>query len=263
MADVGIITGTGVRGLSEAPQIRSVQTPYGMVETSVFDAGGWSVAGIARHGRDHHHLPHTVPHVAHVTALASLGVRAIVAVTVVGAVDPELPLGRCVLFDDLHFPENRLPGGEPCTVFSEPGTKGRGHLLWNEPFSPRLRERAALAIRSLGLEVSVGGTYGHTNGPRFETAAEIRVLRSAGVAAVSQTCGPEAVLAAELEIPYLLIGFPVNGATGTAEPETKADLDARLLLAAEVLPQVLRRTAESLREEDFTFDHAYVYRFGE
>jgi purine nucleoside phosphorylase len=260
-ADIGIITGTGVRGLSEAPELCPVETAYGEVEASVFAAGPWTVAGIARHGRGHRHLPHTIPHRAHVSAFEGLGVRAVLAVTVVGAVDPGLPLGRCVLFDDLYFPENRLPDGRPCTVFPEPGERGRGHLVWSEPFAPRLRERARLAARELGLDARVGGTYGHTNGPRFETPAEIRALGAMGVAAVSQTCGPEAVLAAESQIPYLLIGYPVNRATGTGEPETKAELDERLSLAAEVLPRLLLRTVETLREEDLAFDHGYVYRF--
>jgi purine nucleoside phosphorylase len=116
--------------------------------------------------------------------------------------------------------------------------------------------RALLAA----LEPTVGGVYGHTNGPRFETRAEITALGGAGVTAVSLTCGPESVLAGELEIPYALIGFPVNSATGVGEQETKEDLDRRLALSKEVLPRLVIRTIESLQEEDFAFDYGYVYR---
>lgn len=263
MIDVGIVTGSGICGISNASEPRMVRSPYGETSVAVFQAGPWSVGSISRHGKNHRHLPHTVPHRANIAALEKLGVRAVLAVTVVGAVDPDLPLGRCVLFDDLYFPENRLPGGEPCTVFPEPGQRRRGHLVWNEPFSPRLRERARLAAQSLGLDASLGGTYAHTNGPRFETAAEIRALGAMGAAAVSQTCGPEAVLAAELGLPYCLVGFPVNRATGTGKPEAKEELDDRLQLASEVLPRLLLRTAETLTEEDFAFDYGYVYRFDE
>ena len=82
----------------------------------------------------------------------------------------------------------------------------------------------------------------------------------AGVMAVSLTCGPEAVLAGELELPYALIGFPVNYATGVWEPETKEALDRRLTLSKEVLPWLLLRTIETLQGEDFAFDYGYVYR---
>ncbi len=102
--------------------------------------------------------------------------------------------------------------------------------------------------------------YGHTNGPRFETRAEIRWLRASGVTAVSQTSGPEAVLAGELGLPYGLVGFPVNYATGVSEPETEEELGRLLALSAEVLTRLVLRTAEVLEEEDLRYDHGYVYR---
>ena len=78
--------------------------------------------------------------------------------------------------------------------------------------------------------------------------------------AVSQTCGPEAVVAGELELPYGLIGLPVNYATGVAEPEGKEELDRLLSLSARVLPRLVLRTLEMLEEEDLGFDRGYVYR---
>jgi hypothetical protein len=70
---------------------------------------------------------------------------------------------------------------------------------------------------------------------------------------VSQTCGPEAVLAGELEL------FPVNYATGISESR-REELDRLLALSAEVLPEFVLRTAETLEEKDLTFDNGYVYR---
>ena len=259
MIDVGIITGSGIYGLPGASGSRVVENRFGRAEVSTFSAGPWTVGSISRHGKDHHHLPHTVPHQANLTALGQLGARAVLATTVVGAVDPEVPLGRPLLFDDLFFPSNFLPGGGACTVFTEPGDPARGHLICDEPFAPRLRRRLQLAGEELGLGATVGGVYGHTNGPRFESRAEIRWLGAAGVAAVSQTCGPEAVLAGELGLPYALVGFPVNHATGVAESR-REDLDRLLALSTEVLPKLVLRAAETLEEEDLAFDHGYVYR---
>ena len=260
MIDVGIITGTGIYELPEVRESRVVESRFGEAEVAIFRAGPWSVGGISRHGRGHHHLPHTIPHRANLLALAKLGARAVLATTSVGAVDPRVPLGRPILFDDLFFPENRLPNGEPCTIFAEPGDPERGHFI-GSPFSPGLRRRMGFAAGEVGIEAVNGGVYAHTNGPRFETQAEIRALAAAGVAAVSQTCGPETVLAGELELPYALVGFPVNYATGVAEPEPKEELDRLLALSAETLPRLVLRTVEMLEEEDFAFDHGYVYRF--
>ncbi len=228
---------------------------------AVFAVGPWTIGGISRHGRSHYHLPHTIPYQANLTALEQLGARAVLATTSVGAVDPGLSLGRPILFDDLFFPENRLPNGEPCTVFTEPGDPKRGHFIGREPFSPHLRRKMELAAGDLGIEATVGGIYAHTNGPRFETRAEIKALNAAGVSAVSQTCGPETVLAGELELPYGLVGFPVNYATGVAEPEPKEELDRLLELSAKVLPRLVLRTVEGLEEKDLAFDYGYVYRF--
>jgi purine nucleoside phosphorylase len=259
MIDVGIITGSGIYELPGDRGSRVVENRFGKVEVSVFSAGPWTVGSISRHQRNHRHLPHTIPHQANLTALGQLGARAVLATTVVGAVDPDVHLGRPVLFDDLFFPTNLLPNGAECTIFTEPGDPVRGHLIWDEPFAPRLRRKLELATEDLGLEATVGGVYGHTNGPRFESRAEIRWLGTAGVTAVSQTCGPEAVLAGELGLPYALVGFPVNYATGISE--SRADeLDRLLALSTEVLPRVVIRAAETLEEEDLTFDHGYVYR---
>jgi purine nucleoside phosphorylase len=259
MIDVGIITGSGIYELPGGRESRIVESRFGKAEVSIFRAGPWTVGSISRHQKNHWHLPHTIPHQANLAALKQLGARAVLATTVVGAVDPGVRLGQPVLFDDLFFPTNLLPTGAECTVFTEPGDSVRGHLIWDEPFAPRLRRKVEFATRDLGLEATVGGVYGHTNGPRFESRAEIRWLGTAGVTAVSQTCGPEAVLAGELELPYALVGFPVNYATGISHSR-RDELDRLLALSTEVLPRVVLRTVEMLEEEDLTFDHGYVYR---
>ena len=260
MIDVGIITGSGVYELPEAPETHVVENAFGKAKVAVSRVGPWTVGSISRHQSGHHHLPHTIPYQANLKALKQLGARAILATTAVGAVDPGLPLGRPILFDDLFFPANVLPNGEACTIFTRPGDPGRGHLVWTEPFSPRLRRRLELAAGDLGLEVVSSGIYAHTSGPRFETRAEIRWLGAAGVAAVSQTCGPEIVLAGELGIAYGLVGFPVNYATGVARHETREELSRLLALSSEVTPRLVLKAVEMLEEEDLMFDNGYVYR---
>ena len=258
--DVGVIVGSGLYAFPGEIREERVETEFGEAVVSVGRVGHWRVGAISRHGPGHRYLPHQIGYRANLKALAQLGARTVLATTVVGAVDPALVLGRPVLFNELFFPENRLPNGEICTIFTESGDPERGHLILSEPFSPRLRSRIARVAKELELESTVGGAYGHTNGPRFETRSEIGLFAAAGVTAVSLTCGPEAVLAGELELPYALVGFPVNRATGVGEPETKKDLDRRLALSKEVLPRLLLRTVEMLEEEDFAFDYGYAFR---
>lgn len=259
MIDIGIITGSGVYEVLEGAERHIVKSRFGEVEVAVAPVGPWVVGSIARHLKGHHHLPHNIPHKANLMALKQLGAQAILATTVVGAVDPRIPLGEPIVFDDLFFPENRLPNGKPCTIFTEPGAPERGHLIQSEPYSPRLRRKIELAAKSLGLKITAGGIYGHVNGPRFNTRAEINSLASAGVTAVSQTCGPEAVLAGELELSYGLVGFPVNYAAGLRESEP-AELERLLARAPSVLPRLVLRTVALLEREDLPFDYGYVYR---
>jgi purine nucleoside phosphorylase len=259
MVDIGVITGSGIYELPGGQEPRVVKNRFGETEVTVFRVGRWTVGGISRHGRGHRHLPHTIPHRANLSALKQLGARAILATTAVGVVDSGVALGRPIVFDDLFYPDNFLPDGSPCTVFTEPGELDRGHFI-GEPFSPGLRQRMEATVADLGIETVRCGVYGHVNGPRFNTRAEIRWLAAAGVTAVSQTCGPEAVLAGELELPYGLVGFGVNYATGVAEPEPKEELDRLLVLSTEVLPRIVLRAVETLEEEDLAFDHGYVYR---
>jgi purine nucleoside phosphorylase len=132
----------------------------------------------------------------------------VVGCTACGAVDPTLELGSLVIFDDLHFISNRLPDGSLCTFFDREGDRGRGHwILHGSPFSPDVRVALIEAATASGHAFQAGGTYGHVDGPRFNTPSEIAQLAACGVAAVSQTGGPETVLAGELELPFALVGF--------------------------------------------------------
>ena len=89
-----------------------------------------------------------------------------------------------------------------------------------------MRAGLVAGARSAGLEVRDGGTYGHVDGPRLNTVSEIAQLAAAGVAAVSQTGGPETVLAGEARLPFALVGFVTDHANGVTEELTPAR-DAR------------------------------------
>ena len=165
---------------------------------------------------------------------ARLEVAGALAVTVCGGVDPRLPLGNLIVFDDLWFPSNRLPNGELCTFHTRPGAPGRGHWVFGGPFSDHLRAALLGAARQCGHPVRDGGCYGYVDGPRFNTRAEIAALAAAGVTAVSQTAGPETVLAGEAGIPYALLGFVTDHANGVGERATPVDeLMANIELSVE------------------------------
>src|SRR4051794_3856596 len=209
---IGIITGSGTYALPglEAGPPSEVATSFGPAPVSEGRLGDADVLHVSRHREGHRLLSSAVTHQANVSALHDAGADAILAVTVCGALDPALALGSLVVFDDLHFPSNRLPDGTLCTLHTDPGAPGRGHWVFERPFSEPLRAALLASAADAGLAVRDGGCYGHVDGPRFNTRTEIRMLMQAGGTAVSQTAGPETVLAGEAKLPYAPPGYATH-----------------------------------------------------
>jgi 5'-methylthioadenosine phosphorylase len=231
---VGIVTGTGtyaMQGLGAAPA-EPVATRFGEALVAHGTVGEVDVLHVSRHGQGHSRLSNQVAHRANVAALKELGADCVVGVTVCGAVDPSLPLGSLVAFDDLHFLQNRLADGSICTFYDTPGDPLRGHWIYDRPFSEDVRAVLLEACAEVEAPTRDGGCYGHVDGPRFNTCAEIRSLALAGVTAVSQTAGPEAVLCGEIELPYALLGYATDYANGVMEAPTPVDELVRLIGAS-------------------------------
>lgn len=231
---IGILTGSGTYALPGL-EVRSadlVRTLFGSALVTEGTLNGVEVLHVSRHRDGHERLSSQVTHQANIAALKERGADAILAATVCGACDPDLPLGSLVVFDDLHFLGNRLGDGSLCTLHTVPGAPGRGHWIFDDPYAPPLRTALLEGARAAGQEVRDGGVYGHVDGPRFNTKAEIRSLTSVGVTAVSQTGGPETVLAGEAEIPYALIGYATDYANGVKDEPTPVDTLIRLIEAS-------------------------------
>jgi purine nucleoside phosphorylase len=260
---VGIITGSGTHALPgfEGAGPEPVQTPWGEALVSRGTFAGVAVAHVSRHRAGHVRLSNHVGHRANIGALQQLGVDAVIAVTVCGAVDRDVELGSLICFDDLHFPANRLADGSLCTFFQAPGDPRRGHWIYEDPFAPALRSALLRAAEAGELPLRDGGCYGHVDGPRFNTKAEIRGLAAAGVTAVSQTAGPETVLAGEAELPFALVGYATDYANGVQQQATPVE---RLLeLIASSTDSFARLLSAALPRLDATAlaPTGVVYRF--
>jgi purine nucleoside phosphorylase len=231
---IGILTGSGTYALPglESTGPLPVYTPWGEALVSRGSWAGVEVLHISRHGPGHPRLSNHVTHRANIAALKSEGAVGVIGVTVCGAVDPSVELGSLVCFDDLHFPSNRLPDGSLCTFFTAPGARERGHWIYEGPFSEDLRRALLEGGAQAGVAVRDGGVYGHVDGPRFNTRAEIRGLAACGVTAVSQTAGPETVLCGEAELPYALLGFLTDYANGVKAAATPVSTLVEMMAAS-------------------------------
>src|SRR2546421_3672643 len=216
---VGVLTGTGTYTLPGAGErsLEKVITVHGDVPVTRLELGGVEILHISRHGEGHTRLSNHVAHRANILALKQLGVDAIAAVTVCGAVDPSVPLGSLIVFDDLHFVVNRLADGTVCTLYDEPGDPLRGHWIYERPFADGVRAALLAGAREAGVPARDGGCYGHVDGPRFNTRAEIRSLALAGVTAGSQTPRPQTVLAGGAGNPHRAFGHAPDHADSGQE----------------------------------------------
>jgi purine nucleoside phosphorylase len=242
---IAIITGSGTYALPdfEAAQPTDVETPFGGVSVTRGRLAGVDALHVSRHGPGHARLSNHVTHRANIWALKQLGATAVIGCTACGAVDPTVVLGSLVVFDDLHFISNRLPDGSLCTFFTEPGDPARGHwILHGGPFADGVRAALIEAAADAGHPARDGGSYGHVDGPRFNTPTEIAQLAACGVTAVSQTGGPEATLCGELELPYALMGFATDYANEVVpgEPTPVATLIELMGKSSAIFADVLR-----------------------
>ncbi len=258
---VGLITGSGGfdwPALGD-PRTARITTEHGAAEVTIGRVGDVEVVHLSRHGAGHARLSNQVTHKANLAALTECQVEALISLTVCGALDPAIATGSLIAFDDLHFLANRLPDGSICSWYDTPGQAGRGHWIFDSPFSAIVRTALLGGARDAGAAVVDGGCYGHVDGPRFNTRSEIAALRAAGVCAVSQTAGPEVVLAGEMELPMALLGFVTDHANGVSEPLPVEHLIELMGAGAELFSRVVSAALTRLGPGPAA---GLVYRFG-
>lgn len=209
----------GGSGLSQLPgfeiTMRKVQrTPYGEPSgaLTIGILAGHEIVFLARHGYGHTIAPHQINYRANIWALSQLNIDGILSVASVGGIRPDLKPGQLVVPDQILD----YTHGRSCTFF-EGDNQAVQHIDFTWPYDQALRTSLCLAADSVGEQVVQGGCYACTQGPRLETAAEVRRLARDGADIVGMTGMPEASLARELEIPYAHLALVVNQAAGVGE----------------------------------------------
>ena len=242
---LGVIAGTGFYALDalEGAQEVIVDTAFGAARLASGSMHGRPTVFVSRHGFDHSVPPHMVNYRAIMQSLVDCGVSEILAINVVGGIGHEA--GELVVVDDfIDFTKQR-----PVTFFDGSSVEGVVHIDMGEPYDARLRATWLSAASALRVDVTPTGVYGAYEGPRFETKAEIRMARAAGVTVVGMTGVPEVVLAAEKGIPYASLCLVANPAAGLSpEPITIDEVTAVVAAGAETVTAILGRAAAILAE---------------
>jgi 5'-methylthioadenosine phosphorylase len=234
MAKVAVIGGTGVYDPKILECIREleVKTPYGEVTVQLGTYRGEEVAFIPRHGSNHSVPPHMVNYRANIMALKQIGINCILATAAVGSLQANLKPGEFVLADQfLDFTRIRK------NTFFEGGNNGVIHCDMTVPYCEEIRAAIVRAGQEKGLVLHNGATYVCTEGPRFETSAEIQMFKLLGGHVVGMTSVPEVCLARELGICYANISIVTNFAAG---------ISPKILNHTEVI-EVMQRSITDVR----------------
>jgi len=230
---LAVIGGTGLEALDAEPEpvCRSAETPYGPASAVPRRLASFPHAVfLNRHGEDHVLLPHEINYRANIWLLNELGVEAIVAVFAVGGIAPSLADGTLALPTQIVD----YTWGREHTFSTR---ESLYHADFSEPFDAGLRRRLVDAAHGAGVPLVDHGVYGATQGPRFETVAEIDRMERDGCTVVGMTAMPEAGPARELEIPYAGVCMVVNPAAGRGPAVLTVD-DMRAAVA-EAQPRLL------------------------
>lgn len=216
MTDIAIIGGTGLTKLEAIDIVRKevVHTPFGEASGPVTHGilAGKKVAFIARHGYGHTIPPHKVNYRANIWALKEVGANSVLAVAAVGAIREDLFPGSIAFPDQIiDYTYSRQQ------TFFEEDLDCVTHVDFTYPYDSYLKSKLVQAATNAGLKFANGGIYGTTQGPRLETAAEIKRMQRDGCDMVGMTGMPEAVLARELGLSYAAVTVMANWAAGLDE----------------------------------------------
>jgi 5'-methylthioinosine phosphorylase len=246
MPELAIIGGTGLTSLQNLDIVRRevMHTPYGEPSGALTHGvlGGVEVVFLARHGDAHTIAPHRVNYRANLWALKEAGARRVIGVCAVGGISKDMPPRAIAIPDQIiDYTWSREH------TFFDAGLSHVTHIDFTHPYSENLRGVLIAAAAAAGIEVVPRGTYGATQGPRLETAAEITRMEHDGCDMVGMTGMPEAALARELDLCYAHCAVSANWAAGRSEGiiemhEIETNLERSMQEIRKLLAYVLANT---------------------
>jgi len=205
---------------------------------------GQDIIFLARHGVEHCLPPHRINYRANIWALHTLGVREVVATQAVGSMHPDIEPGHvAILGQFIDWTRCR-----PATFFD--GDSGVIHVDVSQPYCPRLSARLHRAGQFLGERLHSDVVYACTEGPRFETAAEITALRRLGADVVGMTNVPEVVLAREAGLCYAAVSIVSNWGAGISDQPLTQDEVLTVIAEQTTSLRYLLNTYLSTRDDD-------------
>ncbi|MFZ3069744.1 MAG: purine-nucleoside phosphorylase [Anaerolineaceae bacterium] len=201
--EIALILGSGLGDLADAVEnptiIPTNEIPYWPISTVQGHKGRLVIgqlqgkAVLVLQGRAHYYEGHSMSNIGlPVRVMQRLGIQTVILTNAAGGINPEFFAGDLMIITD-HLSLLPMTGPNPL----------RGPNL--DEFGPRFPDMSQVydkRLIALAQEVSDEnalhcrqGVYAGLSGPSFETPADCRFLRLAGVDAVGMSTVPEAIVA--------------------------------------------------------------------
>ena len=200
---IGIILGSGLGALGDdieqATTIHYQEIP-GFVPSTVVGHKGDLVIGslegktvAVMRGRIHAYEGYTPQQITFpVRVLKAIGCQTLVVTNAAGGLNPAFKAGDLMLITD-HLNLPAMIGHNPLYGPNDPALGPRFPDM-SAAYDPTLRDMAHEVASKLGLQLHEG-VYVMLGGPSYETAAEVRFLRTAGADAVGMSTASEVIVA--------------------------------------------------------------------
>lgn len=200
---VGVILGSGLGGLSaaveQATTISFGDLPHWPVSTVPGHQGRLVIgrledqAVLVMQGRSHYYEGYSMAQIGlPVRVMQRLGIHTLIVTNAAGAVNPDFNPGELMLITD-HLNMIGMAGLNP---LRGPNLDELGPRFpdMSQPYDRRLCDLARQAAKEANVNLNEG-VYASLAGPSFESPADLRFLRFAGVDAVGMSTVPEVIVA--------------------------------------------------------------------
>ena len=243
MTTLGVIGGSGVYAL---PGMRHggevlADTPFGRPSGPIVRGrvGQTELLFLARHGVGHVYSPTTVPYRANIYALKQLGATHLLSLSAVGSLREELPPRTRVVPDQIIDRTVRRDHS-----FFDTGIVA--HVGIADAFCQQLQSALEEAAIEANLPVQKGGAYVCIEGPQFSTRAESNLYRSWDASVIGMTAMPEARLAREAELCYVMLALVTDYDVwhDSAADVSVQVVNANLQANSEAASSILKKFAE-------------------
>lgn len=249
---VGIILGTGLKGLTKEIDIRHTLSytdiPY-FPESTVESHAGKLVFGklggqevVAMQGRFHYYEGYDLRQITFpVRVMKHLGIQTLFVSNACGSVNPEMLAGDLMIIED-HInmlPDNPLRGKNDEAM-------GPRFPDMSEPYSRELIAQAEKIATELDISVKKG-VYTVVQGPNLETAAEYQWLRIIGSDVVGMSTVPEVIVAQHMGIPCFAVSVITD--EGFHRPLPKVTVEDVIAVATQAEPHMTRLMRELIARQ--------------